>query len=145
MNTAQAIRIASLGILLVPNIDDIYKLLLIYFVDSIDCIPGPCPDYKYQSIDKLIDFLSYIFILVYLWPKTQNWFRWVLVATLVFRLIGLSLFYKTRDETVLVKFPDYFREFTVVNLLFPGNLWWLLGVLVTKPFVEMHLHARNAK
>lgn len=145
MNTAQAIRIASLTLLSVPNIPDIYKLLGLYFIDSIDCIPGPCPDFKYQSVDKLIDFFTYVCILVYIWPRTQPWFLWLLVGSLLFRLVGLWFFYKSRDDSVLIKFPDYFRELTIVNLLFPGNVWWILAVFIFKPFVEVYLHAKKTK
>lgn len=138
----QYIRLASLSILQIEHIPDVYKLITLYLIDSIDCFPGPCWNFKYQSEDKLIDFFTYLCILVYLWPKIGN-FRWLLTAALFFRLIGIWQFFRTGDESVLVQFPDYFRELSIVHLLFPGNIWWIIAVLVLKPFVEIFMHVKH--
>lgn len=139
---ASAIRLASLSILQLDQVPDLYKLLGLYIVDSIDCMPGPCWNFKYQSNDKLIDFFTYVCILVYLWPKIGG-FKWLLAASLVFRLIGIWQFFKTGDESVLAQYPDYFRELSIVHLLFPGNIWWIIAVLVLKPFVEIWMHIKH--
>ena len=147
MNFRQALRIGSLGVLTADQAPDVYKLLFLYAVDSIDCLPGPCNDYEYQEADKTIDFLSYIVILIYMWGRLPEgnpvWFRWLLLGSLVFRFIGLLQFQKTRDAKTLIFFPDFFRELTIVGLMFPGNPWAILAVFLIKPFVEVYLHDRK--
>lgn len=96
-------------------------------------VPGPCNDYEYQQADKTID----IFVLVYTWNRLPQWFSLLLLASLVFR------FQKSKDAKTLIRFPDYFRELTIVGILFPGNMWAILAVLVFKPFVEIYLHDRK--
>lgn len=147
MNFRQALRIGSLGVLVADEAPDVFKLLFLYAVDSIDCLPGPCDDYEYQEADKTIDFLTYIVVLIYIWGRlpTQNpwWFRWLLLGTFVFRFIGLLQFQKSRDANTLIRFPDFFRELTIVGLVFPGNIWAILAVFILKPFVEVYLHDRK--
>ena len=147
MNFRQALRIGSLGILTADAAPDVFKLLFLYTVDSIDCLPGPCDDYEYQEADKTIDFLTYIAILAYLWGRLPSgnpwWFRWLLLVSLLFRFIGLLQFQKSQDTKTLIRFPDFFRELTIVGLMFPGNLWAILAVFVLKPFVEVYLHDRK--
>jgi hypothetical protein len=144
MNFRQALRIGSLGILTADAAPDVVKLLFLYTVDSIDCLPGPCEDYEYQEADKTIDFLTYIAILIYLWERLPIWwFRWLLLASLIFRFVGLLRFQKTRDAKTLVRFPDFFRELTIVGLILPGNMWAILAVFLLKPFVEVYLHDRK--
>jgi hypothetical protein len=137
----QVVRLASVGILAMEDMPDVWKLLFLYFIDSLDCIPGPCPEYSYQSVDKLIDLFTYVCILVYFWPKFR--LKWLLIAAFVFRLIGLRKFFKTQDHNILVQFPDYFRELTLVDLMVQGDpTWWIIGVLVIKPFIEIRLHGK---
>jgi hypothetical protein len=142
LNFRQALRIGSLGVL-TSDAPDLYKLLFLYTVDSIDCLPGPCNDFEYQQADKTIDFLTYIFILLYLWNRFPQLFSLLLLASFVFRFIGLIRFQKSKDAKTLISFPDYFRELTIVGLLFPGNVWAILAVFIFKPFVEIYLHDRK--
>jgi hypothetical protein len=130
---------------LVNDAPDIYKLLFLYLIDNIDCLPGPCNDFKYQQADKTIDFLTYISILLYLWNRlsTPWWFRWLLLGTLLFRYYGIIQLQRSTDAKTLIRFPDYFRELTIVGLLFPGNLLAILLVFIFKPFVELYLHDRK--
>jgi hypothetical protein len=142
MNFRQALRIGSLGVLTADQVPDVYKLLFLYtFVDSLDCLTGPCNHYEYQEADKTIDFLTYIVILIYLWGRMP--LRWLLLGSLVFRFIGLLQFQKTRDAKTLIRFPDFFRELTIVGLVFPGNPWAILAVFLIKPFVEVYIHGRK--
>lgn len=147
MNFRQALRIGSLGVLIADEAPDVFKLLFLYTVDSIDCLPGPCDDYEYQEADKTIDFLTYFVVLFYLWERLPAgntwWFRWLLLATLFFRFLGMIQFQESRDAKTLIRFPDFFRELTIVGLVFPGNIWAILAVFILKPFIEVYLHDRN--
>lgn len=108
MNTIVIFFIVSLKFLL--------PVLLIWFpffagwanfvLDTIDgdfLIPLGLEDYTYQTIDKLADYVTYIFMLIvgWKWPIHKE-----IKITFAIRTIGQVLFFVTRDELMFFFFPN---------------------------------------
>ena len=113
----QIIRILGIGLLTAP-IPLTYRLLLIYILDGIDCNrfwhPIPCKSFDYQINDKIIDTVTYIAIIgffMYAYPSPANF---LLLGMLLWRIIGIIRWYKTRDTKYLVWHLDMVREFSLV-------------------------------
>ena len=77
-----------------------------FVLDSIDgdiLIPLGLEDKNYQLIDKIADYTTYIFIVIWSWKKT---IRREIIAAFLIRTIGQFSFFMTRDEMMLFYFPN---------------------------------------
>jgi len=77
-----------------------------FVLDTIDgdiLIPLGLEDYNYQTIDKLADYVTYIFMLIVGW-------KWEIhkeiKITFALRTVGQILFFLTRDELMFFFFPN---------------------------------------
>lgn len=133
----QIIRIVGLIIIILP-LPLTIRLLFLYVLDNIDCnirikilYPIPCSSFKYQWNDKLIDILTYIVILCYLFNKFSHPANFVLLGMLLYRVIGIVKFWYNRNSLELVRYPDLFREFSLILALIhdkwlPNKIWLLV-------------------
>jgi hypothetical protein len=85
-----------------------------FVLDSIDgdiIIPGGLANEKYQIIDKIADFVTYFFILIWGWKsKIHKEIKFFFVL----RAIGQILFFITKNELVLLFFPNFIEPLFLV-------------------------------
>lgn len=91
-----------------------------FVLDTIDgdiLIPLGLEDYNYQTIDKLADYFTYVFMLIVGW-------RWQIhkeiKITFAIRTVGQLLFFLTRDELMFFFFPNLLEPLFLIyaTLLF---------------------------
>lgn len=91
-----------------------------FILDTIDgdmLIPLGLNDFTYQGVDKLADYVTYIFMLISAW-------RWPIhkeiKITFAIRTIGQILFFLTRNELVFFFFPNLLEPLFLIyaTLLF---------------------------
>lgn len=154
----QTIRVLSIIVLLLP-IPLTFRLLIIYIIDALDgnliYSPFNVNTYEYIYNDKLVDTLLYILILSYLAYYHFTYFGFgifILFGMLLYRMIGVSRYIITRDKTFIIRYPDMFREFSLIlALMYDGyivknNLNIVLGAIIVaifKSYYEYLQHKKN--
>ena len=94
-------------------------LVAVVLLDFLDCSKYIYPDNKclkkykneeefkeYQQKDKLIDLMTYFFVLVIFYPLFDTKTLYIFVVLLLWRTIGVYKFVKTRDTRYLKIFFD---------------------------------------
>lgn len=116
----QAVRLAGIGVLFLP-LPLTMRLLILYVIDIIDCNPimfpfKACLSDEYQLSDKIVDWVTYLAILIYLLSShpSQPFANALLCAMLVYRGVGITKYVKNKDPTTFMKYPDIFREFSLL-------------------------------
>lgn len=91
-----------------------------FVLDSVDgdlLLPLGLADPTYQRIDKLADWVTYVFMVA----AARRWpiWRWVL-ACFALRTVGQALFFVTGDERVFFLFPNFLEPLFLIyaTLLF---------------------------
>lgn len=77
-----------------------------FVLDSIDgdiLVPAGLHEPTYQLVDKLADYVTYIFIAIWGWRTP---IKKAVVATFLLRTIGQMLFFATRNELAFFFFPN---------------------------------------
>ena len=102
----------------------------------LDLIDGDIAAYavsekNYQIIDKTVDFWVYTFEMIYAWINFQD-FRLLLLALLLWRLVGMVLFYMTSNRRLFIVFGNYFE-----------NIFYLIFFGVTVPALNWLVHNGN--
>ena len=95
--------------------------------------------YTYQISDKILDSLTYIFIL-YLLPKNNT-----LTFFVLFRLIGVVLFYLTKNSEWLIYFFDFIKEYLIYLFIFGNNNMVLFLFILLKFVFEFYFHTFHNK
>ena len=135
------VRLITMLVIYYLPINNTIKIILIFCTDFLDCwttkLIGQfkyriqffenqwCKEFSYQMADKIVDLLSYLLV-IQLLPYNP-----LLIGIVIYRLIGVGLFYKTRDSSWLILFPDLFKEVVIYNLLFgsmTANMFLLIVV-----------------
>ncbi len=154
-------------ILLFLPIAPIFKVVLLYLTDTVDCWLYKWlinPDYDstrfgYHVYDKLLDVYSETFIMLYLisFKIVPYQFYSYIMAALILRLIGVLMFINTNRTIYLKIFPDAFREFTLLILLseyFPYNwaifikkniILFFMLIYFIKMIFESYWHKESSK
>lgn len=113
----QIIRIVALSILMLP-IPLTIRLLALYVIDIVDCNPlwhpVHCHSFYYQWNDKMVDTITYIVVVAYMFINHSSSANYVLLAMLLYRMLGLYKWKQSRDPMYLVYYPDLVREFSLV-------------------------------
>ena len=118
LNTGFIVRIIVSILLLVLPIDYRIKTIAIFATDFIDCAVSKllgkidgiknyfkmCKTYRYQSIDKAVDLLTYF--ILYLYFGLSPLYLYIIIL----RFVGISLFYLTLNSHWLMICPDLFKE-----------------------------------
>jgi len=137
------ITIFSLSILyLYNNIIHKYIFLilpiLLTILDSIDSLT--LKKYKcvktfyYQSLDKIIDSISYL--LIFLFFKLDN----IFLFFIFYRIIGVILFYITKKSKWLILFFDFTKELLLYIFIFGNNYIYLPIFIICKIIFEYSFH-----
>lgn len=98
--------------------------------------------FHYQSMDKIWDAISYV--LVYLFfthisildRKTDI----ILLLFIVYRIVGVGLFYKTKDSRWLIVFFDFIKEFLLYSAIFGIDYAYIFPFMVCKIVFEYYYH-----
>jgi hypothetical protein len=80
-------------------------------VDGDILVPAGLDDPTYQLVDKLADYVAYVFILLWGWRTP---IRREIAATFALRTVGQALFFATRDELVFFAFPNLLEPLFLV-------------------------------
>jgi len=162
----------SLAILFLLPIPIFVRLLIISFLDVIDCSgkkkkngestfnsilgkyndPKFCLRNTYQTIDKINDQFISFFILLFILKFTSinnNW-KLFIIFLFIYRLIGLFLFFATKNTKLLIFFPNFFLEFTILYffidyfpILKPYQLYFYFILFILKCFQEYEIHVNG--
>lgn len=88
-----------------------------YFLDIVDgdILMGlGLSEYSYQTIDKLADLFSYVFMLI----LGLRWrIRKTIIVLFVYRVIGQLLFFSTRNELVFFYFQNFLEPLLLIYTL----------------------------
>jgi len=109
--------------------------------EQIDNLVG-MPMSVYMRWDKYLDWWGYVFMYL---TSLNFGFNWILVASLLFRLVGQLLFEKTKKHHIFVFFPNFFEAFflwyvvfAIIN--FSPKPYWLVIIVVVYWIREVLLH-----
>ena len=98
--------------------------------------------FYYQVSDKIYDSISYLMVYVFL----RQFFRldaksdMILLLFILYRIIGVVLFYKTKNSTWLILFFDFIKEFFLYLAIF-GNNYSYIGLFIgCKIMFEYYYH-----
>jgi len=151
--------ILSLMILFGTDLPLFVKIIFIFFFDILD---EEIPFYMktpqkyipfYQYIDKISDTIIYIFLWIYFlkYEDTPETLKIYVSILFFYRLLGIILFLKDNNRSILMYFPNFFFEtLFCISLLetfgysYPEykNLYILIffGVILFKMNIELWFH-----
>jgi hypothetical protein len=94
--------------------------------------------YYYQISDKICDTISYLFTYFFLrmFVKVDVMLLWFIL----YRIIGVALFYVTKNSIWFVVFFDFIKEYLLYTYLFSTNYVYLLFFILCKIAFEYGLH-----
>jgi len=95
--------------------------------------------FSYQINDKIADSISYIFML-YLLPKNT-----ILNFFILYRIIGVILFYYTKNSQWLIIFFDFVKEYLIYLYFFKNNTLMLIVMILLKIVFEFVFHTYHNK
>ncbi|KKQ24776.1 MAG: hypothetical protein US40_C0001G0029 [Candidatus Roizmanbacteria bacterium GW2011_GWC2_37_13] len=123
------------------------SVIVSFFLDVVDgdFAPSAITKKQYQFVDKTVDFFVYIFEMIYAWINFRD-FRLFLLALLLWRFIGMVVFYITKNRRYFIIFGNYFENafyviffnFIVINFVFT-----LITVFAFKLFQEWFIHVAD--
>lgn len=127
--------------------------VLLTILDSTDCIPieiythnmNKCTThlFDYQINDKICDSISYLLLFLFFTFKFN-----ILVPLLFFilyRVIGVLLFYFTKNSAWLIMFFDFTKEFMLYIFFFGKNYIYLPFFVACKIGFEYYWHTNVNK
>lgn len=126
-----------IGLLVLDSIDTFY-LLNINNVHNFDIILHKLYKIKYYQInDKIIDTFTYL-LLISLFPSDN-----ILKFFVLYRLIGVLLYLKTKNNYSLVIFFDFIKEYLLYLFIFGHNYIYLTLFLILKIILEFYLYSQK--
>jgi len=93
-----------------------------------------CEHWIYQKLDKITDILSYI-LLIFMIKNDK-----LLHLFILYRLLGVILFVKTKNSYYLVIFFDFIKEYLIYKYIFGNNYTFIYICIVFKIIFEYLLH-----
>ena len=102
--------------------------------DSAECIYH----FYYQSMDKICDSISYIlaFLFLSIYFKVDV----ILLFFIMYRIIGVVLFYITKDSSWLILFFDFIKEYILYLFIFNKNYVYIPIFIFLKISFEIYWH-----
>lgn len=91
----------------------------------------------YQTIDKLVDIVSYIYAYVYFHDIIKDT---LLQSFILYRFIGVILFMVSAQKRFLIVFFDFVKEYMIYKYLSMDNNYVLLACVILKIVFEYCLH-----
>lgn len=107
-----------------------------------DFAPYTVTKIQYQQIDKILDFWVYIFELIFAWEVFPE-FKTLLVVLILWKLIGLVIFFLTGKRWIFIIFGNYFEAafFVIYFKIIFINLPITLAIaFLIKVFNEWFIH-----
>ena len=95
--------------------------------------------YFYQITDKICDSISYL--LLSLFFKLDN----ILLFFVIYRIIGVILFYYTKNSKWLIFFFDFAKEYLLYFFLFGKNYVYIPFFIFGKICFEYYFHTIHNK
>lgn len=95
---------------------------------------GCTKTFYYQYLDKICDSISYL--LLFLFFKLDN----LLLYFVLYRIIGVVLFYLTKNSKWLIFFFDFAKEFLLYLFIFGHNYAYLPFCVICKIVFEYYFH-----
>ena len=155
-----ALRILGTPLLFFTRNSIPYTVLLLVFLDIVDCNPlvlkmfskeeiekhQYCSlNYEYVVIDKIIDIFQYCVAIYFLSPKLPKHIIHVLMGFTITRLIGIFYHIRTRDPTYFIIFFDFIKEYLLLFYIYQPNLTIgiLLQTIVGKIAYEYGMHKKH--
>ena len=122
---------------------NIYLILpiLLVILDGVDSIftfykKNNCNQtFYYQYLDKICDSISYL--LLFLFFKLEN----ILLYLVLYRIIGVILFYITKNSIYLMLFFDFVKEYLFYSFVFKNNYIYLPLFVICKIAYEIYFHS----
>jgi len=118
--------IAWVGIVLIIAAKFLVPVLLVPFpfaagwanfvLDTVDgdlLIPLGLEDSRYQPIDKVADYVTYIFMVISAWRGRWPILRWI-IGLFLLRTVGQALFFITNNEAVFFYFPNFLEPLFLI-------------------------------
>ena len=104
------------------------------FNQSNEILNGCAQTFYYQYLDKICDSVSYL--LLFLFFKHDN----LLIYFVLYRIVGVVLFYFTKNSMWLIFFFDFAKEFLLYLYIFGKNYAYLPLCMVCKIGFEYYFH-----
>ena len=128
-----------IGFIVLDTIDTFY-LLNIHNIYNFNTILHKLYKIKYYQInDKIIDIFTYL-LLIGLFPSDN-----ILKFLVLFRLIGILVYLKTKNNYSLVIFFDFVKEYLLYLFIFNHNYNYLPLFLILKIILEFYLYSQKIK
>lgn len=101
----------------------------------------------YQMGDKFIDQIQYgaAIIMVWTWPILNDQQKLILLASWIWRSVGVVIFMKTKNLRVLTVFPDMIKEFLVLWFFIPQSNWIVIVLLIGLKMIFEYAKSKNFK
>jgi hypothetical protein len=155
-----ALRILATPLLFFTRNSIPYTVLLLVFLDIVDCNPlvlkmfskeeiekhQYCSlNHKYLVIDKLIDVFQYIVAIYFLSAQLPKHVIHVLAGFTLTRLIGIFFHIQTREPAYFVIFFDFIKEYLLLFYIYQPNLTLtiLIQTIVGKIVFEYAMHKNH--
>ena len=91
-------------------------------------------EYYYQINDKICDSISYL--LLFLFFKLD----YILLFFILYRILGVILFYLTKNSIWLIIFFDFAKEYLLYLFIFGKNYKYILYFIICKIIFEYYFH-----
>jgi hypothetical protein len=139
--TLLSFYVVALNITFVNNYLYLLLPILLTVLDNIDGIftlfnkhNGCKKKYQYQITDKICDSISYL--LLFLFFKLDT----ILLLFVIYRIIGVVLFYFTKNSSWLILFFDFAKEYLLYLFIFGNNYTYLPIFILLKIGFEYYHH-----
>ena len=116
---------------LLDEVDNIFTT----FYNANNCVKS----FYYQSNDKICDSISYF--LLYAFFKLD----FIFLFFILYRVIGVILFYYTKNSSWLILFFDFAKEYLLYLFIFGNNFFYLPFFILCKICFEYYYHAIHNK
>jgi hypothetical protein len=113
-----------------------YRIVLYFILLFLDHVDSLLPlfmygirvggEWEYQILDKIVDTLSYGYVLLLYSEQLDPLFR----IALIYRMIGVILFIVTRQSFWLILFFDTVKEILLYRYLFEENNSYLVAMVI---------------
>jgi hypothetical protein len=125
---------------LLDEVDNIffYDFTKLFHYQQIEKINNSCTkSFYYQSSDKICDTVSYLLISIFF--KVDYLFLFFIL----YRVIGVILFYITKNSKWLIIFFDFAKEYLIYLFIFGENYFYIPYFIFFKICFEYYYHTKH--
>ena len=110
-------------------LDEIDNIFTVFYKNNI-CTKT----FHYQLQDKICDSISYLFLCLFFK------FDGLLLFFILYRIIGILLFYSTKNSKWLIVYFDFVKEYLLYLFIFGKNYTFLPLFIISKIYFEYYYH-----